>query len=461
MTADEIRALCKQGKKGPQVDLLQEKITARRLATSMVAMANADGGTIIVGLGKRRRSVEGLAHPEAARDKALEAATLSNPPLIIPLPEIVSLDEKKVLVIAIPAGLPHVYSLSGKYLIRAGTRNRAMSTQQLRRLLLERGEVSFESLSTAGATMEDLDQDKVERYLENVGGLTATDQEEILLKRGCLVEEDGVRRPTHAGLLLFGREPARFFKSCEIIAVRYAGREMGDEYVREDIRDTLPEQIRRAEAFVASNMRVGAHLVRLERQEKTEYPIEAVREAIVNAVAHRDYSIRGDEIRIVMFANRIEFYSPGRLPGHITVENIKDERFSRNEAIVQVLADLGYIERLGYGIDRMIRLMKDEDLPPPIFTETANGFKVTLYGHGHQLLTEEPDTSLWAHLTLNERQERALAFLLKNRRITNRQYRELCPEVSEETIRRDLADLVRKDLLLKIGDKRATYYIFK
>jgi predicted HTH transcriptional regulator len=100
---------------------------------------------------------------------------------------------------------------------------------------------------------------------------------------------------------------------------------------------------------------------------------------VVNAVAHRDYSLRGDSIRLLMFSDRMEVYSPGRLPGHVTLDNLlKDERFSRNEVIVQVLSDLGFIERLGYGIDRMIAAMQEAGLPAPRFEETAAGFRVTL-----------------------------------------------------------------------------------
>jgi ATP-dependent DNA helicase RecG len=236
---------------------------------------------------------------------------------------------------------------------------------------------------------------------------------------------------------------------------------MSDRFIREEIRGTLPEQIRRAEAFVVDNIRRGVRLQGLERVEETEYPTDAIREAIVNAVAHRDYQIRGDEIRVLMFSDRIEFYSPGRLPGHVTVENLVDERFSRNETIVQILSDMGFIERLGYGIDRMIRLMAETGLPAPRFEETAAGFQVTLVGQGAALVGEEADVRRWRLLGLNERQEKALTHLTEMGRITNREYQQLCPDVSAETIRRDLADLVDKNLLLKIGEKRATYYILK
>jgi ATP-dependent DNA helicase RecG len=460
MTRDEIMALLQQGK-GQEIDFRIEQTSARALAESLIALANANGGTVLVGVDPGSARPQGLKDAEAARDAALEAAFLTEPSLIIPLPEVVALDDKDVLVITIPPGLPHVYSLRGKYLIRVGTQNKPLAPKKLRQLIIERGEISFESLTQAGATLDDIDWDKAERYLASLGGLSAATTEEALYNRGCLVREDGGYRPTNAGVLLFGVQPERFVKSSEIIVARYAGREMSDAFVREDIRGTLPDQIRRAEAFLVSNMKRGVRLVSLEREEQVEYPTKAVREAIVNAVAHRDYSIRGDEIRVFMFSDRIEFYSPGRLPGHVTVDNIVEERFSRNEVIVQVLADMGFIEHLGYGIDRMIKLMRDYGLPAPRFQETAGGFRVILYGHGEGVSEEKIDRGRWAHLDLNERQEKALAYLLEKERITNREYQELCPEVSPETIRRDLADLVNKNVLLQIGRKRATYYIFK
>ncbi len=107
------------------------------------------------------------------------------------------------------------------------------------------------------------------------------------------------------------------------------------------------------------------------RRSSTPWPTATIRSAATRSV-------------ILLFSDRIEFYSPGRLPGHVTVDNLVDERFSRNEAIVQVLADMGFIERLGYGIDRMIRLMAEAKLPEPRFEETAAGFRVTLSGPRRQ-----------------------------------------------------------------------------
>lgn len=183
----------------------------------------------------------------------------------------------------------------------------------------------------------------------------------------------------------------------------------------------------------------------------------------MNAVAHRDYTVRGEGIRIALFGDRMECYSPGRLPGHMTVENIVEERFSRNETLVQVLADFGLIERLGYGIDRMLRQMDEAGLPPPEFRDTAAGFLVTLRGRADDMPAEpsSTDTRAWRRMGLNERQVAALVHLTEHRRISNSELQELAPDVSAETLRRDLADLVERGLLLKIGEKRGAYYILK
>jgi ATP-dependent DNA helicase RecG len=128
---------------------------------------------------------------------------------------------------------------------------------------------------------------------------------------------------------------------------------------------------------------------------------------------------------------------------------------------VAVLSDMGYIERLGYGIDRMIATMQEAGLPEPLFDEMSAGFKVTLRSASPDIVSTAPQAQPWGHSFLNERQEAALAHIRQQGRITNGDLAELYPDVHPETIRRDLADLVERNLLLRIGTKRATYYILK
>jgi ATP-dependent DNA helicase RecG len=453
-----------EGGEGAGLACFRERFRPDELAETLVAFANGSGGSILIGVGGRvRPRIEGVSDVVAAEEAALEAALACTPPLVLPLPRTVDHPAGTVLILEVPPGLPHVYSLHGKYLRREGPANAPLPPHALRQLLLERGDVGWERLQPEHALLTDLNPTKVSAYVARIGAPAELDPSAWLFRRGCLARDgEGNYHPTNAGMLLFASNTERDYPQCELTLVRYTSTEMSDEFERADIRTSLPEQVRRAEIWLGEHMRRGSRMVGLEREDWTEYPPAAVREALVNAVAHRDYTVRGEGIRIAMFADRLEVYSPGRLPGHVTIDNIAEERFSRNETLVQVLADLGLIERLGYGIDRMQRQMADAGLPPPEFRETAAGFLVTLRGKGVVLDTGVSiDTSAWESIGLNERQISALVFLTDNRRITNRDLQEQSPDVSPETIRRDLADLVDRGLILKIGQKRATYYILR
>ena len=439
----------------------------RTVAETLAAMANANGGIVLLG-SNQLDVVQKNMDATAAQEIVTQAGLLTDPPLILPSPQVIEREQGVIVAMRVPPGLPHIYSLQGLFLTRTSGQNRILTTSELRSLLLERGDVGFEAQLVTGAGLKDLDESRIQRYLDQVSFAPTEEIHQALLARGCVgyVEQsksEGAAQlaPTAAGMLLFGRHPQQFLRSAEIICVRYKNEIMADEFVRQDISGCLADQIRQAEAFVVGNMRRGMKISGLAREETAEYPLGVVREAIVNAVAHRDYSIRGEGIRVFMFSDRLEVYSPGRLPGHVTLDNLKDERYSRNEAIVAVLNDMGYIERLGYGIDRMLATMDAHGLPAPAFEETSAGFKVTLQSANADLVSSEPAQQPFAHLFLSERQEQAMALVHGTGRITNSDYQALAPDVSAETIRRDLADLVAKNLLLRIGEKRATYYILK
>lgn len=459
---DNLQNLIAQGE-GPNLAFIRERFKVSDMAETLVALANAHGGTVVVGIsGRTRTRIEGVDDGDATREAVLEAALICTPPLLLPLPRTVQHGGVTLMLVSVPPGMPHVYSLHGKYLQREGMTNQPMLPDSLRRLLNERGNVSWEQLAPDDTTSDELDPDKIAAYMQRLIPTLISDTQAFLFRRGCLARHNSDYRPTNAGLLLFGRDVERRFPQAEITLVQYRGHELADEFERGDIRDTLPEAVRRAERWLMEHMRRGSRMVNLERQDWTQFPAGAVREALVNAVAHRDYTIRGEGIRLALFADRLECYSPGRLPGHVTLENIRVERFSRNETLVQVLADYGLVERLGYGIDRMVRQMEDAGLPPPIFRETAAGFMVTLHGHAIDPdLGAGVDTSEWLRQGLNERQIAAMLYLTEHRRISNRDLQELHPDVSAETIRRDLADLVERGLLMKVGERRATYYILK
>ena len=466
MTEEDVLDLQRSGRTDV-LDWLPGRAPVSDIAVTLAAMANTAGGTLLLGVTPRAEKPVGVDDAENAVNRVLEAALSLDPPLIIPLPQVVRVKGSPMVVIQVPRGMPYVYALEGRYLRRDGEANHPLTPQMLRRLFLERGDVTFEAEPARNAHKDDLDWGQVEAYYANLSGMGSLSAEQLLLKRGCLVMHDGEIRPTNAGILLFGKDPQPFIRGSDITAARFAGQEMSDVFVRQDIGGTLPQQIRRVETFLVDNLRKGVQLGRnMARTEQLEYPLQAVRELVVNAVAHRDYSIQGDGIRLYLFSDRLEITSPGGLPGPVTIDNIVDERFSRNSAMVQVLSDMGFIERLGYGVDRVLALMREYHLPEPEFTETAGGFRVMLFNT--PVDDEGPaEPTLFGGVfrgePVNRRQEYALDFLInrKNARITNKDLQEMCPDVHSETIRRDFADLVSRGILVKMGEKRGSYYVLK
>jgi ATP-dependent DNA helicase RecG len=455
---------------GPGLHWFPEDTQVTRLAAVLVGMANAAGGTVLLGIAPRSGQILGVKDIPEAIDRVFQAALLVEPPLVLPLPQVREVGEASLVVVTVPPGLPYVFSLEGRYLGREGAQTNPLPARRLRQLLLERGVVLFESRCPPGASLEDLDVEQVEAYREALrqrlgpGGedlpVGSEPRWELLLQRGCLKRLDGQLFPTYAALLLFGRYPQQWLPNATLLAARFSGAAFSDQYLKQDLGGTLPEQLRRAEIFIHENLRRVVRLVGLTHQETTDYPFEAVRELLVNAIAHRDYNLQGDNIHLNMFQDRIEVQSPGGLPGPVTLENLLEARFSRNPVIVQVLSDLGFVERLGYGLDRVVTVMRQNGMRLPRFEETGGVFRVTLFGELPST-APLPDLSEFRDQGLNPRQERALAYLAKHRRITQREYAEICPEVHAETLRRDLADLVARGKMIKVGDKRATYYIRK
>ena len=456
-----LRTLLAHGR-GPLLDFIPEPHAAA-LAELIVAFANGVGGTIIVGMDER-----GQVYPEAIEslEPALERALRLCEPAFraVDLPEW-RLEEapggQVVTIVVKPT--PYQVSIRGQTVfVRSGTMNVRLSPEQMKRAGSERRSVGFEEEPVPGATLDDFDEDIIQEYHQNrirrgPRGEAFTRQE--LLRDVGALDPNGT--PTAAGILLFAKNPQHFFPQVGVVIVRFKGESVrdvvtsGERYARRvEVTGPAARLVERTWDVLLEEIQQQSYTEGLERQERYAYPMEAVREAVVNAICHRDYTSAGQRIEIRLFDHHMEIMSPGGLPGHITLENILDEHYSRNPRLVRGLYYWGYIEELGQGIDIIYEAMRREHHPPPEFKDTGRSFTVTLRSSIDEIELQYGEQ-------ISERQLRALRFLTTHERISNRQYRQLCPEISAETVRLDLRDLVEKGILLKIGDKRGTFYVRK
>jgi ATP-dependent DNA helicase RecG len=429
------------------------------LAESLVALANTDGGLIVLGIDVDGRPI-GEVWEEEAELALREAAALCRPPVPTQF-QSVELPTGRYIGIQVPRSL-ELHSLAdGRVLVRRRDENRPLTGEEIRTLAASRPTLDFETEAVPGARPGDLDRETLREYLDKREARTGSrvaSVSELMHEVGATDREGN---PTLIGLLLFGRNPQAFLPQSGVVFVKFPGTEPRGEdggigYGRRaELNGPLARIIERAWSIVFDEMRIGATVSGLEREEVLEYPRFAVREALVNAVAHRDYRISGRRIEIRMYADRLEIISPGGLPGYMTLDNLVDEHFSRNPRLVNGLFQWGYIEELGLGIDQMIEEMLQSGHPPPEFRATPHSFTVVLSNK-----RERASTPKWTR-SMNERQTRAVNFVRESGSITNREYRQLCPDVSPETLRLDLADLVERGVLLKIGSKKGTYYILK
>ncbi|MBI5568105.1 MAG: putative DNA binding domain-containing protein [Chloroflexi bacterium] len=444
---------------GQLVEYLPD-LDVARLAMTLVAFANGDGGTIVVGVDVNGKP-NGSVYPEDVEGVLRRAEMQCRPPIHTGWEQIDLAGASVVAVTVSRTGELHSLA-DGRVVIRMGAENRALGGEAIRQLAASKSSGDYEAEAMPGAKRSDLDDETIAEYtakrIERQRRSITASPDELLREIGAI---DDRGEPTVAGVLLFCKNPQQFLPQSSLVFVKFIGTEPRGEGGlpgygrREEIGGPLARVIETAWSVVREEMRVGAVVKGLEREELTEYPLFAVREALVNAVCHRDYRLKGRRIEIRMFSDRMEVISPGGLPGFITVDNLVEEHFSRNPRLVSGLFQWGYIEELGLGIDRMIEEMTQAGHAPPLFKAQPHAFTVTLSN-----IKERRATPVWEK-TMNERQAHALSYLRERGQITSREYQQLCPGVSAETLRLDLVDLVDRGVLMRIGAKKGTYYILK
>ncbi len=316
------------------------------LADELAAIANTHDGAIVLGVDDRTRAIVGIPEDrlDAVERYVYEVCNESiTPPLPfrsfrMSLPDVTG-EMQSVLVIEIPRSL-FVHESPGGYYFRQGSSKRRMPPEYLARLFQQRSQarvIRFEEQPVPQSSIEDLSKDLWTRYT------TRSDEpdEVVLLKRGLLSrDETGTVRASVAGVLFCCEEPERFLANAYIEAVRYRGIRQDSNYQIDarKIRGPLNRQIDQAMDFLWRNQTVSA-VKKPHRVETWQFSARAAFEAIVNAVAHRDYSVYVSKIRFFMFDDRLEIYSPGALPNTVTVDSLALRQATRNELITSLLAE--------------------------------------------------------------------------------------------------------------------------
>ncbi len=436
---------------------------ARDVAETLAAMANADGGTLALGI-EDDGTPTGVDYPPDRLQVILEAPRrLVRPPLKA-RHQWVELEGVRILVFEVDWS-PEVHQLhDGRYLMRVGDKNLPFPADDIEAIKAGRRRRVTESLPVPDATLQDLDPSLLETFREK--SHLNLEPEELLHRFRLIEKRDGRVVLTLAAILLFARDPLRWHPACYIDFVKWEGteRRFGAELnviKRERIEGPLPLLIERAFETIWPHIRERQRLVDLFFEERFEYPPFAWQEALINAVAHRDYALEGTPVEVWMFDNRMEIRSPGNLVEPVTLEKIRNrERVhaSRNPRIVRVLTEWGFMRELGEGIPRMHEVMEKEGLKPPEFRlEAGSIFTVVLYNTP----VYPPETLRWLKqfepYNLTPNQKRLLAYAhAHGGTFTSRAYQKLVG-VDIYTASRDIKDLIRKGIV-KLRKPRGRVY---
>lgn len=451
MNQDELLKLIKSG----ESETLEFKESFDKESVETVsAFANTKGGTILVGVSDRGKP-KGIQPGKGTVEGWTNRISQSTDPRVIPEIEACRIDDKHVVAIHIKEFPLKPVSVKGKCFRRVGKSNRLMTSREIAAMHYQSTDTSWDKLPARDATLEDIDPDKVKKFISKAnetGRRKIAEYEKPLqvLEKIELIR-DG--KPTWAAFLLFRKEEKRFFTQTVI----HCGRFKEETIVIDDrmIEGTLIEQIEEAMDFIRKNINVKFVMTgRPERDQVWDYPLDAVREALINAVCHRDYTIPSNaEVRI--YDDELTIWNPGGLPLGLTIEDLYKSHRSilRNKGIGAVFYDMGLIEQWGSGIDKMRGLCKKAELPAPMFEELQNGFQVTFR---KDVYTED----YLRNLGLNDRQIKAVMYVKEHEKISNKEYRDIAG-LSDEGARLDLNDLVEKEILLLRGKGRSSHYILR
>ena len=424
------------------------------------AFANTDGGIILIGVSDSGE-IRGITiGKETLRNWSNQILQATEPRVVLEI-EPVDIEEKSVVLIHIAESSIKPVAVRGRCYKRVGNSNRVMSPQEIAQMHLNATGQTWDQLPVTRAGIDDIDEEKVEWYLtrrETVRNVSKPQDMNMaaFLKNINGISDDGT--PTHAGLLFFSKHPQRrFFYNAQLRVVRFKGTSVTHPVIdRLDCDETLWENVDTAEEFIRKNIRLLSFRTSksFQRDDKFEYPLKALREAIINALIHRNYQETAD-VRVFIFDNRFEVISPGTFPEGVSPNEPTHKPV--NPTLSQFMFDVGFIERYGAGIRMMHRLCEEWGNKAPHYEFHPLETKIIFDSPIQESTFIEIDD---ISAQLNERQKNAFSYVQRHGHITRKEYIEI-NHVSVRIAYEELRDLTNKGLLHVIGKGRGTKYVQK
>ncbi len=355
MTPDELRDRILRWE-DPHTDFKEAVDSNSELAEDLVCFANSDGGQLVIGVAKDR-SVVGVPDTDQLLLRVDDVAfQRCSPPLTV-VPEVVTLDGKDVVVLNIAKGDQRPYCTDeGRYYVRSGARCRQASREELLRLFQAARSLFYDEQQLPWLDLADLDLDEVARYLDDTNQADLDDDLARLLRAWRMYDGS---HPTVGGLVLFGRRPQAELESSRVVVGALVGDDIGDNFVdRKDVSGPLLSVIAQIETFLRLHLRTGHEIVGFEKEKREEIPMAALREAVVNALVHRDYTIPGPT-RVFVLSDRVEVRSPGRPPNSVDADAMRaGAHVPRNPHIYSRVVAAKLATSAGTGIPRIARLLR-------------------------------------------------------------------------------------------------------
>ncbi len=438
-----IQVICQEGE-GYKIEF-KEKLSA--LDKELVAFSNASGGSIYLGISDDGH-IKPIKITNELKSQIQDIAHSCDPSIRVSLIIYAILG---VLEIQVEEGMDKPYRCKEGFFLRNGASSQKLRRDEILELLIQK--VRFDELMNSKFRYpQDFSAEKFEQFLRLSEIHVKAPQEEILLSLNAAEKMKDQILLSNAAVLLFAEEPQKFFPESYITGVKYAGKDRFSILDKKDFKGGLIDQIEDSLMFlskhVAVEITVGAqHFARHQRVE--EYPLIALREALINAVTHRDYFYDGSHIYIHVFSDRIEIESPGGLCHGMKIDYLGQRSVRRNRLIADFLHRAGYIERIGSGFSRMQQLLK-ENKNPPLKVQVSNFFNLTLYPR----ISDEKLGSLSA------RQQQILSYFYEKNTLAQKDISRIL-SISQDTVIRELKVLQEAQLIQKIGTGKSTAYSLK